>query len=286
MEACCFTRNAATRSHNGLGGAINNAFSAFLAYNCVFDGNWASRGGGAWYTEDGTNGICFSTFYNNTSTSGAGFEQDASPSGQSDPDSGSRIANSIFVLTSIYNNNVPGEAIGIQYSFSDEVLGAIAGVIPGAGNLGTADLPFPLEPAGPQLFVDPENGDFHLLWCDPCAEPSTDPMAPPCIISIAIDAGTCEVCPDLFYDKDDNCRGIDVVDNTATGECDEGIENTGVACLLRNCTYDAPDMGAYEYVQMQVPPIPVSCPGDTNLDGLRNILDLLPTLENFGGPCP
>ncbi len=283
MEACCFTQNLANRSRDGVGGAINNAFSLIAAANCVFDSNFASRGGAAWYTEDGQNVVCFSTFYNNVPTSGGGFEQDASPSVGSPPSSASAIYNSIFVDTTLLNNNPGGELILAAYSFSNT--GGGPGVIDGGGNLVQADLPNPSEPAADQLFNDAENGDFTLVRCDPCAE-APGPDDPPCYTAIVIDAGSCELCADFFFDKADNCRGIDVVDNPATGECDEGIENTGVACLLRNCTYDAPDMGAYEYVQIPVEPIPTSCEGDTNLDGIRNILDLLPTLNNFGQACP
>ena len=277
----CFYRNKTQPRGFGSGGAISNAFSTIAAQNCVFWNNTAVFGGAAWFTIDGSNYVCFSTFCDNLAKSGGAFDQDASPSIGSDPYANSNIGNSIFVNSRMVNNQPASTTIDVSFTFYDRAFDP--GVADVEANLGLADLPPGVTDVKAHLFVDPALGDFHLRY--ECVE---ETPGVPCVpdYAIVIDAGSCEICADVEADKDGNCRAVDVIDNTATGDVDEGVPNNGLACALRNCTFEAPDMGAFEYQQLPVPPIVVPCEGDVNGDGQRNVADFIILLQHFGTPCP
>lgn len=278
IEACCFEGNVAERGSLGQGGAIYNALSPMSVKNSVFCNNSASFGGGAIFSLDGDNDIWYSTFWNNTSLSGGGIEQSASPSTGSDPVSKTDITNSILVTTHLVNNvrGIVGGNGGMEtlmdvfYSWSDQDLQNSPRVRDRDGNLGLDSLPVDTVPA--DMFVDAFNCDFRLV-CDFCYK------AP------VIDAADSRACEDLCFDKDDNGRAIDKVDNPSTGLVDEGMENTGVDIWRRNHTCDAADMGAYEFKPEPFTEILVSCEGDTDFDGDVDIDDIFVVLRKFGYPC-
>jgi len=92
------------------------------------------------------------------------------------------------------------------------------------------------------LFVDPDNGDYRLLSGSPC-----------------IDAGNNNAVPiGITTDLDGNPRFVDDPDTVDTG--------LGVPPIV--------DMGAYEY-QVQLI-------GDTNGDGVVDVLDLLEVINHWG----
>ncbi|GAB4551983.1 MAG: hypothetical protein Tsb0013_14170 [Phycisphaerales bacterium] len=282
IEASCFIGNEAETTVAGFGGAISMFLTPVEIKNAVFCDNSAIRGGGAIYNEDGDLDIWYSTFWNNTSLSGGGIEQLASPSAGSEPISKTDITNSAIVSTRLVNNirgSVPdADAIRMEvfYSFYDRDFAGEPRVRGLCGVIGLADLPVDastgeqITPA--DLFVDAANCDFHLVYS-------------PCWDNPLIDSADSRACADLCFDKDDNGRAIDVVDNPSTGLVDEGIENTGVDIWLRNHTCDAADMGAYEYKQAPFSEILVSCEGDADFDGDVDIDDIFVVLRKFGYPC-
>ena len=282
IEASCFEGNEAATTVAGFGGAISMFLAPVEIKNAVFCGNAAIRGGGAIYNEDGDLDVWYSTFYDNTSLSGGGIEQVASPSAGSEPASKTDITNSVIVETRLVNNILGGgldaDAIRMEvfYSFYDRsFMGEprVRGVI---GNLGLDDLPIDASTEEQitvsQLFVDAENCDLRLVYS-------------PCWTNPLIDSADSRACEDLCFDKDDLGRAIDVVDNPSTGLVNEGIDNTGVDIWRRNHTCDAADMGAYEYKQDAFGVIAASCSGDANFDGVVDIDDIFEVLRKFGYPC-
>ncbi len=112
----------------------------------------------------------------------------------------------------------------------------IQGGWPGTGNI-DAD----------PLFVDPVNGDYHLLAGSPCID-GADNIAVP----VGIDT-----------DLDGNPRFVDDPDTPDTG-------NPGPPGPIV-------DMGAYE--------LQLLCPQDITSDGFVNVLDLIQLLLCFGNPA-
>jgi hypothetical protein len=123
----------------------------------------------------------------------------------------------------------PGYSAAISYS-------NIEGGFPGIGNI-DAD----------PLFVDPDNGDYHLAPGSPCIDAADNTAVP----------------MDITTDLDGNPRFVDDPDTPETG-------NPGAPGPIV-------DMGAYEFQG-------TSCPWDLNGDGEVNVLDLIELVMSFG-PC-
>ena len=104
------------------GGAVKNSEAAPLLINCTLNGNSAEMGGGIWNGWGGSAELVNSIFWQNSDSSGMG------ESAQINDARGSRISI-------------------INYCCIQDWSGALGGI----GNIGT-------DP----LFVDPENGDYHL----------------------------------------------------------------------------------------------------------------------------
>jgi hypothetical protein len=183
VERCLFRDNIA--EHNG--GGIHNLDSQLVVRNCIFVSNNASFCGGGLHSLSAFPKIVNSTFTNNS----AGY----CGGGIHNEDSETTIINAIlWDNTASEGNEIHNFDSTVSVTFSD-----ILGGYNGNGNIG-------IDP----LFVDSENGDFHLQGDSPC-----------------IDAGT----PDTTglnlppYDFDGNERIFDG-------------DGNGMAIV---------DMGAYEY---------------------------------------
>lgn len=302
VDSSCFIRNAAERSGNndGEGGAIFTFLSPVAVENSTFCDNSAFRGGGAIQNVDAAVDLLFNTFWNNTSLSGGGIEAVGSPSSASDDDSLFSIRNTVLAGTAVVNNSaVPGSSITLAHSYTDQPgLFSVAGVIDLGGNL-EAENVLPVGTTSSDLFVDADDCDFELtrFVADGIDNPlidSGDSTAgslinsyPPFFLLDPTDADFLTAyCGNLpFFDKWDNCRAVDVVDNPSTIGIDEGVPNTGIDIFNRNCTCDAVDIGAKEYQQPPFQPIQEFCEGDSDGSGFVDIDDLFATLNNFHKFC-
>ena len=143
IENCLFYRNSA--GVNG-GASFSHWDSSPTYINCVFRENHANREGGAVVCESGNQVIKHCTFYGNTSASGEGTIDIGSD--------GAGIFNSI-----IWNCN--GGTINIK-SRKNVIINTC--IIQGGLNTGTN-----ITIENPR-FVNPNNGDFHLMRNSPCID--------------------------------------------------------------------------------------------------------------------
>ena len=134
------------------GGGMHNDGSSPVLINCTFTGNSAvGHGGGMRNKASSLPTLTNCTFYGNTATNGGAIQnyQESPPT----------LTNCILWGDShpeIYNQDSPAPII----TFSDIEGGY---VYPGTGNINE-------DP----LFVDPDNGDFHLLPDSPCIDAGSD----------------------------------------------------------------------------------------------------------------
>ncbi len=145
--------------------------------------------------------------------------------------------------------NSPDEIFGDGnpvVSYSD-----VQGGWPGTGNI-DAD----------PLFVDPANGNLHLLPGSPCIDAGNNWGVPPDTADVDGDGDTRELTP---QDLDGNPRF-----NADPADFDPGC---GVPVVV--------DMGAYEF---QFDPVDEVFLGDLDGDGTVGIVDFLALLANWG-PC-
>jgi hypothetical protein len=132
----------------------NNYYSSPVLANCTFWGNSAERWGGGMFNHSSSPALTNCTFWGNSAGGGGGVYNDY--------DSSPALTNSILwsdTPDEIYNYNLSGIPI---IAFSD-----IQGGYVGEGNI-DAD----------PLFLEPDNGDFHLGPGSPCIDAGTNPGAP------------------------------------------------------------------------------------------------------------
>ncbi|MCP4690960.1 MAG: hypothetical protein GY859_23105 [Desulfobacterales bacterium] len=172
LANCVFSGNSADD-----GGGMYNSFSSSTLANCIFSGNSADRGGGM-YSFNFSSILANCTFFDNSGNSGGGMYNSASSPrlvnctffGNSAND-GSGMSNATAMVMMTYDGSFPtitncifrggaaaadNEILDQGSSFSYISHSNIQGGWPGEGNI-DAD----------PLFVDPENGDFHLGLCSP-----------------------------------------------------------------------------------------------------------------------
>ena len=189
LANCTFTDNAAHSAGSG-GGMLNNSSSPALT-NCTFSGNSAALGGGV-YNADSSPTLANCTFWNNSASNdgGAMLNDNSSPTltnctfwgnlagdggGIYDFFSSPTLTNCILwgnTPDQIYNADPATRASSPVVSYSDIQGGCatVAGNVCGMGNI-DAD----------PLFVDPDNGDFHLGALSPCIDTGDNaaPSLPP-----------------------------------------------------------------------------------------------------------
>jgi len=142
---------------------------------------------------------------------------------------------------------------------------------------------------GDPLFVDPNNGDYHLSPGSPCIDAGCNWAVPPDTADLDDDGDTSEYTP---FDRDGEGRFFD----------DPDTADTGCGCP------PIVDMGAYEFGETGPQPCPGdldcdrtvghsdlaillaawhgSAEGDLNCDGVTDHADLGILLANWGNVCP
>ena len=195
---CTFSENLTP----GQGGGMSNVYSSSpTVTNCTFRDNWSinDRGGGlsAWVGSSPTVANC--TFTENT---GGGMWM--------------KLNSWMTVTNCILWNNTPNELLGVipTVTYSD-----VKGGIAGEGNIDV----------DPQ-FVDPNNGDYHLLPGSPCIDAADNTGVPADTQDLDGDGNTDEPVP---VDLDGNPRFVDDPDTPDTGNPD------GIHPIV--------DMGAFEF---------------------------------------
>jgi hypothetical protein len=172
---CTFSGNSA--EYHGDGGAIHNAGRNFTVTNCTFSGNSAERWGGAINNTAGSLAITNCAFTGNSAEKGGVMRNDG--------------RNSVVTNCILWGNG-PWQI----YSTSSTVVtySDVQGGWEGVGNIDA-------EP----LFVDPCNGDYHLLEDSPCIDAGdpnyvagpneTDLDGNPRVVGGRIDMGAYELQP-------------------------------------------------------------------------------------------
>jgi len=229
LTGCVFRQNQG----DFIGGAMYSAVSPVLT-GCAFIANWAYRGGGLYNSgspvivnctfgdnEAGDFGDCFYNKYN----------------------SHLRVVGSILWNGENQVWNEDDAQLTITYS-------CVQGGSEGEGNI-DAD----------PVFVDPENGDYHLSAGSPCIDAGANSALPADSFDLDDDGDTAERVP---LDLDGNPRFADDPD-TADSGCGEPV---------------IVDMGAYEHPGDAWHPMRI---GDIDGNGIVNTTDLLVLLAAWGG---
>ena len=230
VTGCMFSDNWATG-----GGGMTNRDSDPTVANCTFNDNWSimDRGGGlsAWVGSSPTVTNC--TF---TENRGGGMWM--------------KLSSWMTVTNCILWNNTPTELLGVipAVTYSD-----VKGGIAGEGNID----------ADPR-FVDPNNGDYHLLPGSPCIDAADNTAVPEAIVT----------------DLDGNPRFVDDPNTDDTGFGEPPIVDMGAYEFQDPC---ADDDGDGRITICHLPP--------ANPDNARTILvsmRALPAHLTHGdhcGPC-
>ena len=257
---CTFSNNDVTG--NG-GGMHNNTTLSLTVTNCVFTGNTAiSNGGGIWNQASQGNPTVANCTFSKNAANGSG--------GAIKGDEGT-FANCIFWgNTSNGVNEIDGTP---TVTYSD-----VGGDFEGDGNIN-------LNP----MFVDPDNGDFHLSAGSPCIDAADNTAVPLDEADLDGDDDTLEP---TSLDLDDNPRFVDDPATTDNGNGDPPIVDMGPYELQVGappCPWDldgSGDVGITDFLvllaQWGTDP---GGPPDFDGDGNVSITDFLELLANWG-PCP
>ena len=240
MIDCVFCDNSSNKQH---GGAMCNSSSSPYIVNCIFNGNKAmaaARHGGAMYNYASSPTITNCTLYKNEAGC---YGNGICNHQQSDP----LITNCILWS---YNGDFWPDVL-ISHG-SDPVVtycNAQGGTEKDWFGTGCID-------ADP-LFVDQENGDFHLQAGSPCIDAGDNSVLPEDIADMDNDDNTTE---DIPYDFEGDNRRID----------DPSVVDTGSGQV------PMVDMGADEFVEAG------TCPGDFDDDGDVDGSDLSELAVKYG----
>jgi hypothetical protein len=171
LTNCIFAGNSSDRFAGG--GIYNGNSSSPTLTNCIFSGNSADVSGGAMYNYQSSPALTNCSFYGNTAGQGGAILN--------------YVASSPTLTNCILWGDSPDEISNSsstpEISYSDIQGGCSADRLNSCGDGNIEQDP---------LFVDPENGDYHLLPSSPC-----------------IDVGTNDA-PDLpAYDFEGHARMID-----------------------------------------------------------------------------
>jgi hypothetical protein len=228
VAGCTFTAN----SVDGDGGGLALLSSSATVTACTFSGNSADGDGlgGALHSQGSTPRVSNCTFFGNSAASGGG------------------VSGGSIVTNCILWNNAPDQFAGPStVTFSDVQGGGI-----GIGNI-DAD----------PLFVDQDNGDFHLQVLSPCIDAGHNWAVPPDTADLDVDGDTGELTPS---DLDGNPRFVH-----------------GPTGFHRGCGDPAiVDLGAYEFQLGEAVEV---LAGDIYGDGVVNMIDLVAVTVEWG-PCP
>jgi parallel beta-helix repeat protein len=218
----------------GMGAAMYNLFSSLNVTNCIFDQNKPRHGpGGAMYNDRSSLNVTNCVLWDNDICCGRGLYNDRSSL---------NMTNCILWYTNI--DNIECSPI---ITYCD-----IAAGYPGEGNIA-------VDP----LFIDPDDGNFHLQWTSPC-----------------IDAGnnSARCIPVTDFDGDPRILDGDG-DDVAT--VDMGVDEYLLRLFCGDCNADGEvDLGDVVHLLNYLfrggpPPFYYTCVGDCNGDGVVNLGDVI-----------
>jgi predicted outer membrane repeat protein len=251
IEDCTFEDNSTSAD----GGAVWKSSSPMTITRSLFVGNGANGLGGAMYVAGSTADIRDSILNGNTAgnTGSATYNQEATSLTLVNVTAVQNVGGTALTgdgsrtaTSCIIWNNTSGQIDAATVSYS-----MVESGFAGSGNI---------DPPGGPSFVDPVGADGFAGTLDDDLRLAAD--------SPAIDAGdSAAVLLGDPVDYDGLSRGLDDPDTADTGQAVLGV---------------VVDMGAFEF--QPVPP-PPACAGDSNDDGVIDIVDLLAVLSAWGS-CP
>ncbi|MEE9129111.1 MAG: right-handed parallel beta-helix repeat-containing protein [Phycisphaerales bacterium] len=269
-----------TQCTSNTGGAIlcEDGSSPTLI-NCVITANTATNGGGLyiWFGSSPTLINC--TITNNIADADGGgvylFTFGTSPSFINctiTDNLGKRSGGGVFVLSGspVILNSIVWRNTGEQITDNSETLTVrysdVEGGWPGTGNI-DAD----------PLFLDPDNGDYHLSSGSPCIDAADNTAVP----------------QGIDTDLDGNPRFVDDPATKDTGNGDPPIVDMGTyEFQALSCPWDLDangSVGATDLLALLaawgVCDDPANCPADFDNTNDVGTVDLLTLLANWG-PCP
>lgn len=194
LENCMFLNNSTRES----GGGLANFQCSPVLVNCIFSNNSANENGGAVYNFILSSTVLSNcTFHRNT----AGLQGGAIYNHQSSP-----VVTSCILWEDSSGSSTPDEIFNAGTSTPAVNYSDVQGGYPGFQNI-DAD----------PLFVDMENGDYHLQYLSPCRNagngeiphlPSKDFEGDPRIAQIFIDMGADEFHNHLYCTGDFTPGGV------------------------------------------------------------------------------
>ncbi|MCD4781549.1 MAG: right-handed parallel beta-helix repeat-containing protein, partial [Candidatus Omnitrophica bacterium] len=242
LTNCTFNGNSSWYDN---GGGMSNKYNANpTVTNCTFSGNSADDGGSGMSNRGSSSILTNCTFSNNTASSGGGlYNWDGS---------NVTVTNSILwgnFPQEIYNS---GSSLNIRFS-------NIRGGYGGTANINAN--PLFIDPDGPDDIPGTEDDDFRLMSGSPSIDSANNFDVPADTFDLDGDGDTTEPLP---YDLGGNVRFYD----------DPLTADTG------NGTAPIVDMGAYEYNDINHPPVAEDISDQTDEDTAVDITLLATDPDN------
>ncbi len=228
---CTFSNNVATSG----GGMANIGFLMGMVTNCAFSGNMASQNGGGMYNANLPAAVASDLKVTNCTFSGNAAEGEGGGIFSTDELGGHVV---VEIANCVIYANSGRQVVSVGGASTTAAYCNVEGGFPGTGNI-DAD----------PLFVDPLNGDYHLLPGSPCIDAADNTAVPGGVTT----------------DLDGNARFLDDPYVTDTGNRD------GINPIV--------DMGAYELCLWD-------CGGDHDGNvGIEDFLALLAQWQQVGTTC-